>query len=100
MKITADNMRNKKITILGAGLSGIAAAKLASYFKAEIFISDKKIKPILKQNNIKYEFGQHTKKCLECDFAIVSPGISKSTTILNYCNVLYLNFRFPFAYIL
>ena len=83
MKITADNMKNKKITILGAGLSGIAAAKLASHFKAEIFISDKKIKPTIKQNNITYEVGQHTKKCLECDFAIVSPGISKSTSILN-----------------
>ena len=43
MKLTADNMKNKKITILGAGLSGVAAANLAINFNAKVFISDLKI---------------------------------------------------------
>jgi len=82
MKITANNMKNKKITILGAGLSGIAAAKLATYFEAQVFISDIKRKPNLKNDYITFELGEHTKRCLECDLVIVSPGISKNIKII------------------
>ena len=83
MKLTADNMKNKKITILGAGLSGVAAANLAINFNAMVFISDLKINSKLKDDNITSEFGKHTNKCLKCDFAIISPGIPKNSFIIN-----------------
>ena len=76
-------MKNKKITILGAGLSGVAAANLAVNFNAKVFISDLKINSKLKDDNITSEFGEHTNKCLKCDFAIISPGIPKNSFIIN-----------------
>ena len=72
------NISNKKITILGAGRSGIEAAKLAIFFGAKVFISDnkqesKELKKITK--DISHEFGGHTKRCRDCDLIIISPGI-------------------------
>ena len=81
------NINNKKITILGAGESGLAAASLADYIGAEVFISDrnnqnKSHKSIL--NKISYEFGNHSEKCKNCDLIIISPGIDKrNDTISN-----------------
>jgi len=75
-----ENIKNKKITILGAGISGFAAAKLGSYLGADIFISDKNEfnTKLLESINpkINYEVGLHSNKCLECDFMILSPGIN------------------------
>ena len=66
--------RNKDVGILGAGLSGLAAAKLLLSLKAEIYIFDvKKIKPkIIKKNGWKnYKFWPW--KTLTT--LVVSPGI-------------------------
>ena len=37
------NIKNKNITIMGGGISGIGAAQLASYLGANVFLSDNKI---------------------------------------------------------
>ena len=80
------NIKNKNITIIGAGISGIGAAQLASYFGANVFLSDKKnIKDNFKQQ-ISYEEGGHTEKCYECDLAIVSPGIATDNSFFNEFN--------------
>lgn len=82
MKITVNNIKNKKITILGAGLSGTGASELAIFLGAEVFISDKTKKQYSSIPTIPSECGIHSIKCLDCDFAIISPGIPKTLPIL------------------
>ena len=75
-------IKNKKIGILGAAKSGIAAANLAKQLKAKIFISD--INNICENNLDKFphELGNHSDKILECDIIIKSPGIPNDANIL------------------
>ena len=77
------NIKNKNITIIGGGVSGIGAAQLATYLGANVFLSDNKIIDHKFKNDISYEEGEHTIKCYECDFAIISPGISTNSTFFN-----------------
>lgn len=72
----------KKISILGAGESGIGAALLAKQRGYEVFVSDANgILPsrqaVLKQDNVEFEEGNHTiARILEGEEVIKSPGIS------------------------
>jgi len=71
-----------KVTILGSSKSGFSAAKLAKTIGFDVFVSEysndnsyySEIE-YYKINNIQFEFGGHTEKILDCDFAITSPGI-------------------------
>ena len=76
------NIENKKIGILGAGKSGLAAAELALFLGAKVFISDFKKDKIIKNKYIKYEFGKHSEKILDSDFVIKSPGINNNIKII------------------
>tara|TARA_B100000579_G_C22848938_1_gene866105 strand:+ start:6977 stop:8335 length:1359 start_codon:yes stop_codon:yes gene_type:complete len=85
IKPIAHNIKDKKITIIGYGISGYGAAKLALYLGAKIFISDKgniNLKNDLK-NKIEFEEGVHSSKCYNCDLAIVSPGINTDNLFFN-----------------
>lgn len=75
-------IRDKKIGILGAGKSGIAAAKLAYKFGANVFVSDLNKNQKIKIKGINSEFGNHSSKILESDFIIKSPGISRESKIM------------------
>ena len=77
------NIKNKNITIMGGGISGIGAAQLASYLGANVFLSDNKIIHHDFKHCISYEEKAHTEKCYECDFAIISPGIPTNNTFFN-----------------
>jgi UDP-N-acetylmuramoylalanine--D-glutamate ligase len=77
-------IQNKTIVILGAARSGLAVAKLLQKKGARIFVSDnapadqkKNEIVILQQENITYEFGGHSDKIFQADFAVLSPGIPK-----------------------
>jgi UDP-N-acetylmuramoylalanine--D-glutamate ligase len=71
----------KKISILGAGESGVGAALLAKAKGMEVFVSDlSQIKPVykekLEQQGIAYEEGKHTfNQIFSADEIIKSPGI-------------------------
>ena len=61
-------IKNKKIGILGAGESGIAAAKLAYELGADVFISDINEKNKINfKGKIQTEFGCHSNKILDSD---------------------------------
>ena len=81
------NWSEIKITILGGGMSGIAAAKLGQYMGANIFISDLNDSPetIDKMCEFDYESGIHSKKILDSDLIIISPGIPDSIPIITDC---------------
>jgi UDP-N-acetylmuramoylalanine--D-glutamate ligase len=77
-------MFNQKISIIGAGRSGVAAARMVKENGASVFVSDsapeeKKTDEmeILKAANIEYEFGGHSDRVLDADIVIVSPGIPR-----------------------
>lgn len=78
----------KKITILGAGESGLGAALLAKYKNFKVFISDKNLikieyKKLLIKNNIEFEEQNHDlNKILQSDEIIKSPGIPNSSSLI------------------
>ena len=78
------NWAKSKIGILGGGKSGIAAAKLGRYMGADIFISDSSDSPdsIEKMREFDYESGVHSRKILDSDLLIISPGIPDSIPII------------------
>ena len=90
--INLKNIQNQKwlginISILGAGKSGISAAKLCKFIGAKPFISesknDVKLKEIL--SNFNYEIGGHSNKVLNCKLLIISPGIDSKIPIVQQC---------------
>ena len=83
-------MKNNRITILGYGRSGIAAAKLAKHVGFDVFISDsRKLIPELLETEYKYELGGHSQKIYDSNIIVVSPGISKKTEIKKLKELYY-----------
>jgi UDP-N-acetylmuramoylalanine--D-glutamate ligase len=85
----AEEIRNKKISIIGAARSGLAAARMFKNLGANVFISDKgnkdKLKDFIREfenNGLEYEIGGHSKKVLEADFAVLSPGVPSNSEII------------------
>lgn len=77
-----------KVGVMGLGRSGIAAASLVKKLGGNVLVSDVKplseaansVKKLIK--NMEKEFGGHTKRLLEQDIIIKSPGISSHLPIL------------------
>lgn len=87
MKLEGSNFSGKKISILGAGRSGVACANLLHSLGAKVFLSEIKknaeIKNLAELNGgIETEFGGHSKRVLDCDLLIPSPGISTNLSVL------------------
>ena len=75
-------VKNKKISIIGAVRSGLGAAKLAKQFGAIPFVSDagseEKLKAsieVLQKEKIDFEIAKHSEKVFDCDLMVVSPGV-------------------------
>lgn len=72
---------SKKITILGAGESGVGTAILAKKQGYNVFVSDlskitKKYKEVLLHHDLQFEEGKHTEvKILQATIVMKSPGI-------------------------
>jgi UDP-N-acetylmuramoylalanine--D-glutamate ligase len=82
-------IKNKKISVIGAARSGIGAAKLAAKFGAVPFVSDsaneEKLKSsieLLKSLNIDFEIGQHSSRVYDCDLMVVSPGVPSDAEVI------------------
>ncbi|MEL6250868.1 MAG: UDP-N-acetylmuramoyl-L-alanine--D-glutamate ligase [Bacteroidota bacterium] len=79
---------SKKVSILGAGESGIGAAILAQKEGYEVWVSDagniaERFKKILLENEIPFEEGKHTKeKFFKADMIVKSPGIPEHAGII------------------
>lgn len=78
----------RKIVILGAGESGVGAARLAKRKGFEVFVSDNntiqdKYETQLDQEDIHYEEGKHTEDfILDAHEVIKSPGIPNTVSIV------------------
>jgi UDP-N-acetylmuramoylalanine--D-glutamate ligase len=75
-------MRNCRVGILGAGRSGLAAAKLLKRLGARVFLSDRqrKIGPV--PAGIEVERGRNSVRLLLTDLLIRSPGVPRDLPIL------------------
>ena len=76
------HIQGKKITVLGAARSGLAAARLMAERGASVFLSEMdsvenkgKEADLLKQAGIPAEFGGHSPRIYDADLWVVSPGI-------------------------
>ena len=79
---------DRKLTILGAGESGIGAALLGQAKGYAVFVSDygqikTSFKEELSQAGIEFEEGKHsTERILESDLVVKSPGIAPTVPII------------------
>ncbi len=85
------DIKGKKVTVFGLGLSGLAAAKKLEGFGADVFVTEKRNKDDIDKQElakiqelrISFEFGGHTSKSIENSSLIVmSPGIHLDLPIL------------------
>ncbi len=88
-----DRIYGRKVGIVGMARSGLAAAELVLQLGGTPFVSDvlslDKLESAIKRlekSSIPFEYGGHTKKLLECDYLIVSPGVPASLDILAQAN--------------
>jgi UDP-N-acetylmuramoylalanine--D-glutamate ligase len=83
-------INGKKISIIGAVRSGIAAAQLAKKLGAIPFVSDSSPKDklqraaeVFENENIAYEFGEHSARVYDCNFIVTSPGVPTNSPVLS-----------------
>ena len=79
-------INNKKIGILGAARSGLAAAQLANNLGADVFVSDINNLSDIKIDGVECEFGKHSDRILDSDLVIKSPGIKNDSKIIQKIN--------------
>ncbi|MCL2684682.1 MAG: UDP-N-acetylmuramoyl-L-alanine--D-glutamate ligase [Synergistaceae bacterium] len=80
-------LRGVRVTVLGAGVSGVSIARLARKLGADVFVSDSAIIPedigsSLDENGISYEQCGHTDKVTCADKIIVCSGFPPYAPIL------------------
>jgi UDP-N-acetylmuramoylalanine--D-glutamate ligase len=82
-------IKNKKISIIGAVRSGLGAARLAKQLGAIPFVSDAgsevKLKSsieVLQKENIDFEIGSHSQKIFDCEIMVISPGVPSDSSVI------------------
>ncbi|RKY57034.1 MAG: UDP-N-acetylmuramoyl-L-alanine--D-glutamate ligase [Candidatus Neomarinimicrobiota bacterium] len=83
------NLENRRVTVLGAGCSGISASLLLANKGAKVLLSDnaniafsKKTLSKLEASGIEVELGGHTSKVNNAELVIISPGIPNTTPVV------------------
>src|SRR5262245_5477191 len=74
------------IGIIGAGRSGIAAARLLSQLGESVLLSDKSRIHTTLPKGVQIETGKHSDRLLTCDLIIRSPGVPGHLPILEKIN--------------
>lgn len=80
----------KKVSVIGAARSGLAAAKLLKRKGYDVFLSDlESLDKVnidtlneIKANSINFEFGGHSNKIFDADFIVVSPGVPQTSHVI------------------
>jgi UDP-N-acetylmuramoylalanine--D-glutamate ligase len=83
-------LRGKRVTVLGAGRSGLASVRLLLKRRAKVFLSDSAAKEKyadtiteLDELAVPYEFGTNSHLVLEADMIVISPGVPVTIPILD-----------------
>lgn len=84
-----NDIKGKKITVIGAVRSGLGAARLAVKLGAVPFVSDAGSSAAVQKNleqlsaeGIQFESGAHSERVFDCDFIITSPGVPSDSPVL------------------
>jgi len=82
-------IQGRRIGIVGMARSGLSAACLAQKLGGTPFVSDAKATSdlseataLLARNRIPFETAGHSKRLLECDYLVLSPGVPPTVEIL------------------
>ena len=89
-KYNRENIFNKRITVIGLGVSGKAVSILANQLGAIVYASDSNSSEEIISNamelmhghHIATETGIHSKRIYDSDLWIVSPGVSAKSSIV------------------
>lgn len=78
--MVGDDIRGKRVTVIGAARSGIAVAQLLVRHGAQVLITDSaagslETKRLLGEEGIETEFGGHSERAADADFFAISPGV-------------------------
>ena len=81
------DLNNKRVSILGAGKTGIATAEKVKNIGGIPLVSDfgnidENALDWLKESEIKFESGGHSDAVLDCDLMILSPGVLPDSKIV------------------
>lgn len=82
------DLSGKKITVLGAGVSGHALALAAADLGGKVFVSEfrsdvsRDSLDRFKQAGISWELGKNSEKALDCDLMVLSSGVSPESNIV------------------
>ncbi len=80
-------LKGKKVAVIGAGISGVSAAKALARMGAVVFLSEinyipEKVKKELSNHNIQFEEGANSDKALDVDLMVLSPGVPPDAPIV------------------
>ena len=80
-------LAGQRVTVVGAGRSGLAASRLLSragfiVFLTEIGQLSSEAGHVLRAARVGFEVGGHTARALETDFVVTSPGVPSSSPLL------------------
>jgi UDP-N-acetylmuramoylalanine--D-glutamate ligase len=81
------DLQNKRVSILGAGRTGIATAEKVKNIGGTPFVSDsgnisRDVVNLLDERKIEFESGGHSDAVLNCDMMILSPGVLPDSHIV------------------
>jgi UDP-N-acetylmuramoylalanine--D-glutamate ligase len=83
------DIRGKRVSVIGAARSGVAAAAMLQRHGATVFVSDsapaEKIRARtdeLRSLGIEYETGGNTARLLEADLIVISPGVPSGLPVI------------------
>lgn len=82
-----DDVDGKRVTVVGAARSGLAAARLLSRAGAAVFLTEKGelsdgARAALHEAGVHHEAGGHTARALDADFFVISPGVPSSSELV------------------
>jgi len=87
--MTKEALSGKKVSIIGAERSGMAAARLLRMHRAEVFVSDhgsgertRRHIDELKNEGIACEYGGHTERAYDCSLMVISPGVPTNAPVV------------------
>ena len=86
-----DEVQGKQATVVGGARSGLAVARLLANAGAEVFLTEhgpptEGLERSLDAVGATYEFGGHTRRALDTDFMVVSPGVPPSIALVQQAN--------------